>query len=157
MPGYDEDHRHFLDARSKRASSANVIIENSRGELLVVKANYKDYWSLPGGWIDEGESPLQAALREVSEEIGVVLHREDLELEAVINRVSEYTQTYLFIFIVVNNTTDYILDELTLQPSEIEAVKYVSRQDIQQHPHLYNSAASNWAADTPRRYMEVVL
>lgn len=151
------DQQQFLDSRSKRASSANVIIENPNGELLVVKANYKKYWSLPGGWIDDGETPRQAALREVAEEIGVTLHQDDLELAAVINRVSQYTQTYLFIFKLVNNTTNYELSELLLQASEIDAVNYVSKEYVRQNAHNYNAAVTNWAATSSLRYVEIVI
>ena len=48
----------------RRFSSAAVLIENEQGELLIVKAGYKDHWSLPGGIVDTGESPLEAAVRE---------------------------------------------------------------------------------------------
>lgn len=36
--------------------------------------NYPDTWSLIGGFIDDGETPEQAALREVEEEIGLKLN-----------------------------------------------------------------------------------
>lgn len=35
-------------------------------------------WSVPGGWIDFGESPEEAVVREVFEEVGVVLSRDPL-------------------------------------------------------------------------------
>lgn len=44
------------------------------GEVLLVKATvgyYKGNWSLPGGYLDYGESPEQCLLREVEEELGV--------------------------------------------------------------------------------------
>lgn len=52
---------------------AGVIILNQNDELLVVKASYRDYWTLPGGVVDKDESPGQAAAREVEEEIGLKL------------------------------------------------------------------------------------
>lgn len=42
-------------------------------------------WALPGGRIDEGESPEQAALRELAEEVGLVL-----DPPAVIGRLDDY-------------------------------------------------------------------
>ncbi len=49
----------------------NIIIDNHK-ILLVQEANIKDNgkWSLPGGWCDIGDSPLQAAKKEAKEETG---------------------------------------------------------------------------------------
>ena len=39
--------------------------------LLVVRSSYRREWNLPGGGVREGETPHQAALRELQEEIGL--------------------------------------------------------------------------------------
>lgn len=49
-----------------------VVLLNARGEVFVGRrADLKDdAWQMPQGGIDEGESPQQAAFRELKEEIG---------------------------------------------------------------------------------------
>ena len=42
-----------------------------QGKILILKPTYKDHWLLPGGVIEANESPLQACIREVKEEIGI--------------------------------------------------------------------------------------
>ena len=37
-------------------------------------------WAIPGGALDQGESPLEGALREFDEEIGVPLHEHEFEV-----------------------------------------------------------------------------
>jgi ADP-ribose pyrophosphatase YjhB (NUDIX family) len=39
----------------------------------LVKPSYKDYWSLPGGVVENNESPQIAAIRETKEEIGIAI------------------------------------------------------------------------------------
>ncbi len=43
------------------------------GKLLVARAQYgiRNCYSLPGGGIDEGEGPIEAAVREALEEVGI--------------------------------------------------------------------------------------
>ncbi|MDR3558054.1 MAG: NUDIX hydrolase [Candidatus Pacebacteria bacterium] len=55
----------------KKRMGAGALIFNKNGELLIVKPNYKDYWSIPGGTVEENESPRTACLREVKEEVGI--------------------------------------------------------------------------------------
>jgi len=41
------------------------------GKLLLVRERQDDLWALPGGFIDVGESPSEAAIRETKEESGL--------------------------------------------------------------------------------------
>ncbi len=54
-------------------SQARVVRED--GRVLLVKAAYRWSWGMPGGLMDAGESPEDAAVRETREETGL-----DIEL-----------------------------------------------------------------------------
>lgn len=44
------------------------VIEREDGAVLLVRLSYRNSWGLPGGLLKRGESPEEAALREVKEE-----------------------------------------------------------------------------------------
>jgi 8-oxo-dGTP pyrophosphatase MutT (NUDIX family) len=47
-----------------------VFFDDER-RVLLVDPTYKDHWNLPGGGVDTGETPFQACVREVREELGL--------------------------------------------------------------------------------------
>ncbi|MGB6456577.1 MAG: NUDIX hydrolase [Streptosporangiaceae bacterium] len=53
--------------------TAAGLIGDGAGRVLVVKPNYRDYWTLPGGICEFGEAPQAGCAREVAEEIGLAL------------------------------------------------------------------------------------
>jgi len=55
----------------RKSSAIGVLLFNESEEILIVKPHYKDHWTIPGGVIDEHESPFQAMVREAKEEIGL--------------------------------------------------------------------------------------
>ena len=55
----------------KKTMAAGALLFDARGHLLLVKPTYRDHWSIPGGVIEEGESPRSGCAREVREEIGL--------------------------------------------------------------------------------------
>lgn len=48
-----------------------ALIRNDKGEILIVKEKGRDWWDLPGGGLDYGESIKEGLSRELNEEIGL--------------------------------------------------------------------------------------
>jgi 8-oxo-dGTP diphosphatase len=125
----------------KRMSSAAIMVENSAGELLIVKANYKEYWTLPGGIIDEGETPKQAACREVNEEVGIDIKPEQVTFVAVVDRISNEAQTYQFLFKAELPSDTKII----LQSSELDEYAFVARDKVLTKDRYCAKAVYAWA------------
>jgi ADP-ribose pyrophosphatase YjhB (NUDIX family) len=51
--------------------SANVIVINDQGEILMIRRTDNGNWAVPGGGMDLGESITQTAVRETREETGI--------------------------------------------------------------------------------------
>lgn len=54
--------------------SGNILVRD--GEIMLLHREDEDHWEVPGGKVEEEESPTSAAVREAREEIGV-----EVELE----------------------------------------------------------------------------
>jgi 8-oxo-dGTP pyrophosphatase MutT (NUDIX family) len=50
---------------------AMVFVERDDGALLLVQHSYRERWGVPGGLLEKGEDPREAAVREVFEETGL--------------------------------------------------------------------------------------
>lgn len=62
--------KHVMENVTTESRSAGGIVLNKNGEVLVVSQKGRS-WSLPKGHIEEGETELEAAIREIGEEAGV--------------------------------------------------------------------------------------
>lgn len=82
----------------KKRMGVGALIQNDKGEILVVKPNYKDHWSIPGGVVDENESPRTACMREVIEEIGIELKDVKFLCVDYTSNVSEKGESLQFVF-----------------------------------------------------------
>jgi 8-oxo-dGTP pyrophosphatase MutT (NUDIX family) len=51
--------------------SCGTLVVNQRDELLLGHATHTSHWDIPKGLQDEGEAPLEAAQRELMEEMGL--------------------------------------------------------------------------------------
>jgi 8-oxo-dGTP pyrophosphatase MutT (NUDIX family) len=62
--------------QARKRVSADVLLRDDQGRVLLVKPTYKPGWDLPGGMAEANEAPDDAARRELKEELGldVTLH-----------------------------------------------------------------------------------
>ncbi|MFI6823241.1 NUDIX domain-containing protein [Micromonospora sp. NPDC050187] len=51
--------------------AAGALFLDEEGRVLMVKPSYKDFWDIPGGYVEPGESPRAACVREMEEELGL--------------------------------------------------------------------------------------
>jgi 8-oxo-dGTP pyrophosphatase MutT (NUDIX family) len=52
---------------------ALALIERDDGRILLIRQVYRRNWGLPGGLLKRNEAPADAAVREVSEEVGLAI------------------------------------------------------------------------------------
>lgn len=57
----------------RKRMGAGAMFVDELGRVLLVEPTYKDYWELPGGVVEAGESPHAAVVREIREELGLTL------------------------------------------------------------------------------------
>ena len=57
--------------RSRCFVAAGVLFFDDVDRILLVQPTYKDHWDIPGGYVERGETPAQAAAREIREELSL--------------------------------------------------------------------------------------
>ena len=136
--------------------SANVVFMRD-GKVLMVKAGYKDYWTFPGGIVDEGEAPLDAAIREAQEEVGVSLQPDELQFIAV--SYSRPKNGFIDHMKFIYRTERTIEDgEINFVDQEIEDFKWIDLDEIAQYADnvgVYKKIGALLQAETQGAYVEV--
>lgn len=74
-----------MDVRKLHTLESVGWVSYERGQLLVVRTKGRDAFYLPGGKLEPGESPEQALIREIHEELRLRLHPPTLEHFATIS------------------------------------------------------------------------
>lgn len=110
----------------KKKVAVKVILKSNKGNILLIKPDYKDTWQLPGGGVEEFEDPKIAAVRETEEETGIKIGLSDLRL---IDSVFKPKEDYLFLIFeyasLLPEDADYSVED-----EEIEEYKFVSPTEV---------------------------
>ena len=64
--------------KTVKVAAAIIVSEDAQGEKIIFATErgygeYKDWWEFPGGKIEEGETPQEALVREIREELNVTI------------------------------------------------------------------------------------
>lgn len=118
----------------KFRKSAGVIIKHG-DEVLLCKRSPEEtlpnIWSIPAGGIESGESPGQAAIREVFEETNIELST-DLDLVGMIDTTNDDGLKTGMMFVFLQETDDKLEPELdkASHGKEHTSCKYFKREDL---------------------------
>jgi len=88
----------YTAALPRKRMGAGVLFRDDTDRVLLVEPVYKDYWELPGGAVEADESPYDAALREVKEELGLALSLGRLLVVDWVPPSAARTEGVMFVF-----------------------------------------------------------
>ena len=113
--------------------ASGVVFHDVAGRVLLVKPTYNDVWHLPGGVVEDGESPAAAAVREVNEELGLDVRAGKLMgVDYRPPAPGGRGNALRFVFHGGVLTSDQI-DRIVLPADEIRAWRFVEVNDLDEY------------------------
>ena len=103
----------------KRMGSGALFLD-SAGKIVIVKPSYKDFWEIPGGVVENNESPRKAAEREIKEELNLSKFLTKLLCVDYQDPYDIITESLMFIF-----------DGGILSDDEIKSIKFDGKELIE--------------------------
>lgn len=132
--------RHEVHARGLWHRTVHVWLTTPSKDILLQKRaqskqTHPGLWDMAcAGHISAGESSMEAARKEMSEELGVTIREEDLSfLFSIKNETIHDKGRYIDreIHDIYLATCEFHLSDFTLQPDEVDDVRYISFIDFQ--------------------------
>lgn len=123
----------FEVKKNKDKYKSRLVVYQPPKILLLKKHGFKTKYSLVGGFVDEGETPREALVREAFEEVGMVIDTEELFLLSKI-RGKKDKNLVKYYYLLNNHDKPYELKEVHkfydfLWVDINEAVKYLEGTD----------------------------
>ena len=126
----------------KKESAGLAIVY--QGKLLVAHTTGRKInkgWGIPKGGLESGETPLQAAIRETHEEIGVKVKKRLIDPTPhqfiVTSRKYKYTKVVTYFIVNIDSLKqiglkDEVIDTKRLQLEEIDVAQFVSLNSLKE-------------------------
>ncbi len=102
------DRKTFQQTLPKKRISAGCLFFDEDNRLLVVNPTYKETWEIPGGVVEQNESPRDAVKREIFEELGFECEPKRLLCVDYSGETDRRTESLQFIFLGPRLTADMI-------------------------------------------------
>ncbi|GIJ08103.1 hypothetical protein Van01_13170 [Micromonospora andamanensis] len=111
--------------------AAGALFFDAAGRVLLVKPSYKDHWDIPGGYVEPGESPRSACLREVEEELGLTVRIGSM---LVVDWAPAEHEGDKLLFIFDGGTlTEKQEHAIRFEDAELTEWRYVAAERLEQH------------------------
>jgi RimJ/RimL family protein N-acetyltransferase/ADP-ribose pyrophosphatase YjhB (NUDIX family) len=119
---------------TKRVIAQGLIL-NSAGEILLCELTYKQEWDLPGGVVDPHESPAQAVVREIGEEMQVEVSPLSLVAVNWLPPWRGWDDATLFVFDL--GVDDDVIARARLEPRELLALHWCTLDQVERRAAPY--------------------
>ena len=123
------------------AGGVRVAVTDEKGRVLLVRHHYeaegRDVWMLPGGAIEEGETSLDAAIREVLEETGLIIRVGRLFWH--IEEAGERGQRFVNFFeaTIIGGKPELGEDPELGEEQVLDNIAFFSREEMERIAHIY--------------------
>ena len=109
-------------------------IMNEKGEILLQKRTANkvrnpNKWGKTGGHVEAGESVEDAIVREVKEELGIEIPKEQIEILEIYKSKDPNNKYFAYNFIF---NVNYKIEDYKLQKEEVAEIKYVTIDEMEQ-------------------------
>jgi ADP-ribose pyrophosphatase YjhB (NUDIX family) len=75
-----------------------VVAIDANGAVCLVRHTYTPGWHLPGGGVERGETCLQAACKEVCEEVGLIVAPQEMQLVSVHANFNNFKGDHVLVY-----------------------------------------------------------
>ncbi|WP_338073268.1 NUDIX hydrolase [Kibdelosporangium phytohabitans] len=99
---------------NRKRMASGVLFTDGGDRVLLVEPSYKPQWEIPGGSVDENESPWATASRELAEELGMTRQPGRLLVVDHVLPQEPWTEAVVFVF-----------DGGVLSQSEVDKLEFV--------------------------------
>lgn len=112
-------------------AAAGALITDRAGRVLLVKPNYRELWSIPGGICEFGEPPQLGCQREVAEEVGL-----DIEVGRLL--VIDWSRPYgpevrPIMHLVFDGGQVDGEGGIVLQEAELDGFRFAAQDELAEH------------------------
>ena len=117
--------------RSLHRLVAKIVILNTEKEILMAKVkrgHFAGFWTLPGGYVDHDEHPMDGAVREAMEELGITIEISNLN-SSIISQNIFTDEGISFVSVTYLIELENIDLEFKPKEDEIEEVGWFSREE----------------------------
>lgn len=122
-------YKEYLQTLPKKRMAAGIIIRDSEKRILMVEPNYKSNFEIPGGVVEENESPLECCKREVLEELGLDIAVKRMLCVDYNQALGEKTESLMFIF-DGGEVNPEIIAQIKIDEVELLSFQFMVLEDI---------------------------